>query len=247
MTNTSASVPSKGKGNNTSDPYDELNRLVGLIAVKKEIMKKKALVEGGLQLDPGHYVFMGNPGTGKTEVARLMGMILKNLGLLKSGHIVIVSRNDLESDFVGGTAKNTAEMLDKAKGGILFVDEAYWMTDPNSRSNYGKETYDLIMQRMEDDRHEFTVIFSGYKDKMEQFLFSNPGLKARITSVLCFPDYTEAELYQILLLMASERNYILDAPHTEAARIIIHFWLLRKDKHFGNAREVIDLLDKWME
>lgn len=231
-----------------TSPLDELNKLVGLTAIKKEIKELADFVEVAHLRNPDklpeiglHMVFTGNPGTGKTTVARLLGKLFKEIDLLSSGHVVEVDRSQLVAPFVGQTAIKTKEAIERALGGILFIDEAYTLFRNQRSDNFGLECIDTILKYMEDYRNRLVVIFAGYPKQMETFLQSNPGLKSRLNRFLHFPDYTNDELFKIAQLMAKQKQYQIDP----AAQTSINKKLeeKRKGDSFGNARSIRNLLE----
>jgi SpoVK/Ycf46/Vps4 family AAA+-type ATPase len=222
----------------------ELNSLVGLINIKDEINELVKLVryyrETGkhtLNKFSLHTVFTGNPGTGKTTVARIIGGIYKSLGLLEKGHVVETDREGLIAGYVGQTALKTKVKIDEAMGGVLFIDEAYALSD-GSNNDFGKEAIEIILKNMEDNRGKFAVIVAGYPDNMSNFLLSNPGLKSRFDRVLNFIDYTSAELYDIAVGLLAKENLKADAKAEEHLRKYFDILFSKKDKYFGNARTV---------
>jgi probable Rubsico expression protein CbbX len=225
--------------------------LVGLAPVKRRIRDIAALLlidklraREGLQSQPPslHMCFTGNPGTGKTTVALRMAEILGQLGYVRKGHLVAVTRDDLVGQFIGHTAPKTKEVLKKAFGGVLFIDEAYYLYKPENERDYGAEAIEILLQVMENQRDDLVVILAGYKDRMERFFASNPGLASRIAHHIDFPDYSEAELMQIATLMLQRLNYGFDADAQAAfARYI---GLRRQQPHFANARSIRNALDR---
>lgn len=222
----------------------KLNNLVGLQNIKTEIHETVKLVKFYKEIGKNvrntfsvHSVFTGNPGTGKTTVARIVSEIYKALGILEKGHLVECDREALVGAYVGQTAIKTSEMIEKARGGVLFIDEAYSLVQ-NSSNDFGNEAIQILLKRMEDMRGELGVICAGYTENMEEFLKSNPGLRSRFDKILKFPDYTEEELFQIALYLLKENEI---APDEEsAAHLKAYLTMLRKgaDKYFGNARDV---------
>jgi probable Rubsico expression protein CbbX len=231
---------------------DELERdLVGLVPVKQRIRDISALLvidklrrNLGLQAQAPslHMSFTGNPGTGKTTVAMRMAQILHRLGYVRKGHLVAVTRDDLVGQYIGHTAPKTKEVLKKAMGGVLFIDEAYYLYRPENERDYGQEAIEILLQVMENQRDDLVVILAGYKDRMDTFFKSNPGMSSRIAHHLDFPDYAGDELLQI-----GER--MLDGMHYRfgpgAREVFAEYLGLRlKQAHFANARSVRNALDR---
>jgi len=190
-----------------------------------------------------HFVFAGNPGTGKTTVARLLGAIFRAMGLLAGGHVVEVDRKDLVGAYVGHTAPKTNKAIDRALGGILFIDEAYTL----ARDVFGQEAIDTLLKRMEDDRGKFIVIVAGYKEEMEQFLDANPGLRSRFTKRIDFEDYRAEELKQIFLHMVAEKGMRLGEGVEEGVQRVMEDLVLRKDRSFANGRTVRNFFERVLE
>ena len=213
---------------------DELERdLVGLAPVKQRIRDIAALLvidklraNLGLQTQSPalHMSFTGNPGTGKTTVAMRMAEILHRLGYVRKGHLVAVTRDDLVGQYIGHTAPKTREILKKAMGGVLFIDEAYYLYRPENERDYGQEAIEILLQVMENQRDDVVVILAGYKDRMDRFFQSNPGLTARIAHHLDFPDYTADELLAIADRMLESTHYRFDS----GARETFAEYLLRR-------------------
>lgn len=234
--------------------FRKFDALVGLSAVKKLIHEVYAYAEiqrlrrrAGLKADPVvlHMVFKGNPGTGKTTVARLIGELFRETGLLAKGHLVEVERADLVGEYIGHTAQKTREQIKKAMGGVLFVDEAYSLARGGDK-DFGKEAIDTLVKAMEDRREEFVVILAGYRHEMEWFLSTNPGLMSRFALHIDFPDYTTSELTKIAELMAAERQYTLDAGARAMLSAILASYRGKYGLHqdsFGNARTVRNLIE----
>jgi len=235
---------------------DELDRdLVGLAPVKQRIRDIAALlVVDKLRLNLGlvassgqnapslHMSFTGNPGTGKTTVAMRMAQILHRLGYVRKGHLVAVTRDDLVGQYIGHTAPKTKEVLKKAMGGVLFIDEAYYLYRPENERDYGQEAIEILLQVMENQRDDLVVILAGYKNRMETFFQSNPGLSSRIAHHLDFPDYGQGELLQIGERMLSTMNYRFGAGAREVFEQYLGLRL--RQPHFANARSVRNALDR---
>ena len=231
---------------------DQLDReLIGLAPVKGRIRDIAALLlidklraAQGLQSTPPslHMCFTGNPGTGKTTVALRMAAVLKQLGYVRKGHLVAVTRDDLVGQFIGHTAPKTREVIKKAMGGVLFIDEAYYLYKPENERDYGQESIEILLQVMENHRDDLVVILAGYRDRMDTFFSSNPGMASRIAHHIDFPDYSEAELMQIAQLMLGQLNYRFDdAAEPAFARYV---GLRRQQPHFANARSIRNALDR---
>ena len=229
----------------------ELEALVGLEPVKQAVRELRAYVEIrqrraalGLACEPLvlHMAFKGNPGTGKTTVARLVGRMLKALGVLPKGHTVEVERADLVGEFVGHTAQRTREQIRKAVGGVLFIDEAYSLARGGEK-DFGREAVDTLVKAMEDHRHELVVIVAGYPQEMERFLSLNPGLRSRIPFILDFPDYTIPELLAIATQMLAARDYRFTPEARERLAAALVYHRLAGWHPFGNARLVRNLLE----
>lgn len=234
------------------DVLDGLDRdLVGLHDVKQRIREVAALLvvdrirrAVGLEAEPPtlHMSFTGNPGTGKTTVAMRMGRILYELGYVRRGHLVAVTREDLVGQYVGHTAPKTREVLKRAMGGVLFIDEAYHIYRNDNERDYGQETVEMLLQVMEGERHDLVVIFAGYKDRMERFFEAVPGISSRIAHHIDFPDYGPAELMDIGRLMLRGRQYSF-SPEAERA---FGDYLRRRVllPHFAGGRSVRNALDR---
>jgi probable Rubsico expression protein CbbX len=225
--------------------------LVGLAPVKSRIRDIAALLvidklRMGLGLQAHapslHMSFTGNPGTGKTTVALRMAEILHRLGYVRKGHLVAVTRDDLVGQYIGHTAPKTKEVLKKAMGGVLFIDEAYYLYRPENERDYGQEAIEILLQVMENQRDDLVVILAGYKDRMDAFFRSNPGLSSRIAHHLDFPDYPPGDLLQIADKMLAQQNYRFGA----GARAAFQEYLGRRipRPHFANARSVRNALDR---
>ena len=235
---------------------DELDRdLIGLAPIKQRIRDIAALLvidklrlNLGLQAGFGnsapslHMSFTGNPGTGKTTVAMRMAQILHRLGYVRKGHLVAVTRDDLVGQYIGHTAPKTKDVLKKAMGGVLFIDEAYYLYRPENERDYGQEAIEILLQVMENNRDDLVVILAGYKNRMDTFFQSNPGLSSRIAHHLDFPDYGHGELLQISDKMLEGMNYRFDGAARDAFGQYLTLRLAQP--HFANARSVRNALDR---
>ncbi len=234
----------------TKSALTELEELTGLHKVKS-IVKELAAFAGiqkkreayNLRNEPLvlHMTFKGNPGTGKTTVARILGKLFKEIGILPAGHLVEVERADLVGEYIGHTAQKTREQIKKAVGGILFIDEAYSLARGGNR-DFGKEAIDTLVKAMEDYKNELIVILAGYKKEMELFMLSNPGLKSRFPVQITFKDYSKIELMQIAEQMAREKEYLLD---NGSKQLLLHY--LNEENlrslNFSNARLVRNIIE----
>lgn len=235
-----------------ADVLDQLDaELVGLAPVKSRIRDICALLlvdtlrrQGGLSTEALslHMSFTGNPGTGKTTVALRMAEILHRLGYVRKGHLVAVTRDDLVGQFIGHTAPKTREVLKRAMGGVLFIDEAYYLYRPENERDYGQEAIEILLQEMENHRDDLVVILAGYEDRMDRFFRSNPGLSSRIAHHIAFPDYSPAELLAIADLMLAQMQYTL----SDDARVALEEYIERRQAqpHFANARSIRNALDR---
>ncbi len=233
------------------DVLEELDReLIGLASVKGRIREIAAyLLVDRLRQDAGlraerpvlHMCFTGRPGTGKTTVAMKMARLLHNLGYIRRDHLVVVTRDDLVGQYVGHTAPKTKEVLKRAMGGVLFIDEAYYLYRKENERDYGQETIEILLQVMENQRDDLVVILAGYKDRMDEFFRCNPGMRSRIAHHIDFPDYTLDELMRIADLMLAQQMYSLE----EEARQAFRAWLEQAmgQPHFANARTVRNMID----
>jgi probable Rubsico expression protein CbbX len=225
--------------------------LIGLVPVKtrireiaslllvERIRRKMALASTFPTL---HMSFTGNPGTGKTTVALRMANILHRLGFVRRGHVISVTRDDLVGQYIGHTAPKTKEILKKAMGGVLFIDEAYYLYRPENERDYGQEAIEILLQIMESQREDLVVILAGYGDRMEKFFQSNPGFRSRIAHHIDFPDYSETELLSIAELMLNEQNYLMSP---EAREAFVRYIAIRKTQPlFSNARSIRNALDR---
>lgn len=234
------------------DILGQLDRdLVGLRPVKTRIREIASLLliervrrKMGLSTEPPtlHMSFTGNPGTGKTTVALRMAGILHRLGFVRRGHLVSVTRDDLVGQYIGHTAPKTKEVLKKAMGGVLFIDEAYYLYRPENERDYGQEAIEILLQVMESQRDDLVVILAGYDDRMATFFASNPGFRSRIAHHIDFPDYADEELLRIAELMLGEQNYGLDAAARDA--FVRYIALRRARPLFSNARSIRNALDR---
>jgi type VII secretion ATPase EccA len=234
------------------DAKDELSTLIGLGNVKQEVEQlsdfikiQQARTEKGLKTSPisYHCVFTGNPGTGKTTVARIIAKLYKELGILKKGHLVETDRAGLVAEYVGQTAVKTNNVIDSAIDGVLFIDEAYSLV-PGYSTDFGGEAIATLLKRMEDDRDRLVVILAGYGDEMKTFIDSNPGLQSRFNRYIHFDDYSSDELVDIFKLYAKQNDYIIDNEAINAVTRKIENAVSNKDKNFGNARFVRNIFEK---
>jgi probable Rubsico expression protein CbbX len=189
-----------------------------------------------------HMSFTGNPGTGKTTVALRIADILHRLGFVRRGHVISVTRDDLVGQYIGHTAPKTKEILKKAMGGVLFIDEAYYLYRPENERDYGQEAIEILLQVMEAQREDLVVVLAGYRDRMERFFQSNPGFRSRIAHHIDFPDYSDDELLAISELMLADQNYRFSS---EARDAFVRYIALRKAQPlFSNARSIRNALDR---
>jgi len=233
------------------EALDEMNSLVGMTDIKNEVNELIKLVrfykETGkdvLNKFSLHAIFSGNPGTGKTTLARIFGKLYKALGLLERGHIIETGKDGLVAGYVGQTALKTKEKIDKALGGVLFIDEAYALAGGGPNYNYGNEAIEVILKNMEDNRGKFAVIVAGYPGNMETFLKTNPGLKSRFDKTLVFEDYKPETLYEICLMMLKEEDLSPDKKAEEHIKTYIKGLYLKRDKYFGNARAIRKIVEE---
>jgi len=231
----------------------ELNSLIGLQQVKHEITtlintvkinklrEEKELKQSPLSL---HLVFSGNPGTGKTTVARILGKIYCRLGILSKGHLIETDRAGLVAGYIGQTAIQTKQIIEKAKGGILFIDEAYSLTPQNAGNDFGQEAIDTLLKAMEDYRDDFIVIVAGYPDLMKNFLKSNPGLQSRFNVFINFEDYNSNELLEIFMSLCKQHNYIVETSAIDTLTGIFEDIYSQADESYANARTVRNFFEK---
>jgi probable Rubsico expression protein CbbX len=227
------------------------DELIGLAPVKQRIREIAALLlvdrvrqRFGLtaRAPTLHMSFTGNPGTGKTTVATRMSQILHKLGYVRRGHLVAVTRDDLVGQYIGHTAPKTKEVLKKAMGGVLFIDEAYYLYRQENERDYGQEAIEILLQVMENNRDDLVVILAGYADKMDRFFHSNPGFRSRVAHHIDFPDYTDENLLAIGERMLADLNYKLSA---EARRALSEYIPIRRGQsHFANARSIRNAIDR---
>ncbi len=237
---------------NIGETIDQLESdLVGLLPVKTRIREIAALllVESarrglGIQAEPPslHMSFTGNPGTGKTTVARRMADVLHRLKYIRRNHVVTVSRDDLVGQYIGHTAPKTKDILKKAMGGVLFIDEAYYLYRPENERDYGQEAIEILLQVMEDNRDDLVVILAGYKDRMDTFFRSNPGMASRIAHHIDFPDYSADELFRIAEMMTTTMHYRFDEAGQAVMREYIA--LRMQQPRFSNARSIRNGIDR---
>jgi SpoVK/Ycf46/Vps4 family AAA+-type ATPase len=241
---------------NVTNLMQELDSLVGLTSVKQqlrslvnylEVETEKAEAGGDKTTLNIHFVFRGNPGTGKTTVARLVGNILKGIGLLPKGQLIEVTDKDLVAPYVGQTAPKTNAVINSAMGGVLFIDEAYTLTPKASGNSFGQEAIDTLLKRMEDDKGKFVVIAAGYSDKMAEFVDSNPGFQSRFAKYIDFEDYTPDEMRQIFLSMCRSKSMKLAEGFEESVGALMDETYRRRDKNFANARTVRNQFEQMLQ
>ncbi len=249
---TTVDLAEEYKASGVAEILEELDReLVGLKPVKRRIRETAALLlverarrAMGLSHEPPslHMSFTGNPGTGKTTVALRMANLLHRLGYIRKGHLVSVTRDDLVGQYIGHTAPKTKDVLKKAMGGVLFIDEAYYLYRPDNERDYGQEAIEILLQVMENQRDDLVVILAGYADRMDRFFESNPGFRSRIAHHIDFPDYDDGELLSIAESMLERQGYHLDQ---EAKKVMADYIALRRAQpHFANARSIRNALDR---
>lgn len=230
----------------------KLEELIGHTTIKQEIVALKNFLQiqisrqkNGLKTPTvsNHLVFTGNPGTGKTTVARIVAQIYKELGILKKGHLVETDRSGLVGQYIGHTAIKTNKIIDSALDGVLFIDEAYALSNDNNR-DYGAEAIATLIKRMEDDRNRLVVILAGYPDEMKVFLDSNPGIRSRFNRYIHFPDYSLDELMQIFEQQCSKNDYTFTDEARQNLKLLFQSNLKKKDRNFGNGRFVRNVFEK---
>lgn len=254
--NNGTKSPSKTVKSRKNKAADELQKLIGLTSVKEEITSlanyvkiQKMRQEKGMKTPPisYHCVFTGNPGTGKTTVARIVAQIYQELGILKKGHLVETDRSGLVAEYVGQTAVKTNKIIDSALDGVLFIDEAYSLVDGGDGDSFGKEAISTLLKRMEDDRDRLVVILAGYTNDMKRFIDSNPGLQSRFNRYIEFPDYTADELLQIFEFNLKNNEYCISDEARAALSEHLQKCVDEKDERFGNGRFVRNLFEKTIE
>ena len=238
-----------------SQATDELNSLIGLKSVKEEISKLQNFIKiqlvrqtQGLKTSPisYHCIFTGNPGTGKTTVARIVAEIYRNLGILKKGHLIETDRSGLVAEYIGQTAVKTNKVIDSALDGVLFIDEAYSLA-PSSSSDFGHEAIATLLKRMEDDRDRLVVILAGYDNEMKTFIDANPGLQSRFNRYIHFDDYSSDDLLAIFELNLKKHQYVITDSAKERLKVYLNNAVANKDKNFGNGRFVRNLFEKTLQ
>jgi probable Rubsico expression protein CbbX len=252
LNDTSIDLQAEYNSSQIQEVLDKLDsELIGLKPVKTRIREIAALLlverlrkklELSAETPTLHMCFTGNPGTGKTTVALRMAEILHKLEYVREGHLVAVTRDDLVGQYIGHTAPKTKEVIKKAMGGVLFIDEAYYLYKPENERDYGQESIEILLQVMENNRDDLVVILAGYKDKMDRFFQSNPGMRSRIAHHLDFPDYSPDELLAIAKLMLAQQNYRFSSEAEQAFSEYIKRRM--QQPHFANARSMRNALDR---
>ncbi|MFC0525896.1 AAA family ATPase [Pontibacillus salicampi] len=231
---------------------NQLDELVGLENVKQQIRNlidynqiQQLREKNGLKKPDKtlHMAFLGNPGTAKTTVARIVGRMFKAIGLLNKGHFIETSRTDLIGEYQGQTAIKVKRLINRAKGGVLFIDEAYSITENDRSDSYGRESLTELTKALEDYRDDLVVIVAGYTNLMEHFFDSNPGLKSRFNTFITFSDYSLDELVRIFIYTCNQNDYFAEDQAIEKVRDLLHTKLNEKDDHFSNGRLVRNLFD----
>ena len=240
------------RDSNIQQVLDDVDReLIGLLPIKTRMREIASLLlisrlreqmSVTSERPTLHMSFTGGPGTGKTTVALCMAKILRSLGYVRQGHLVVATREDLVGQYVGHTAPKTKEVLKKAMGGVLFIDEAYYLYRPENERDYGQEAIEMLLQIMENQRDDLVLIVAGYKDRMETFFQANPGFRSRIAHHLDFPDYTLAELLAISELMLARQKYAFDDASRQAFQEYLE--LRMRQPHFANARSARNAIDR---
>lgn len=239
-----------------TDPYKELDELIGLEEVKTEVhslvnfVKVQKMREKQGMKTPKlsyHLVFTGSPGTGKTTVARIVARIYKDLGILKRGHTVETDRSGLVGEYVGQTAPKTNNVIDSALNGVLFIDEAYALVPDRAHNDYGQEAISTLLKRMEDDRDRLVVIIAGYPNEMQRFIDSNPGLQSRFNRYINFPDYTPEELVRIFKMYLKKNEYTMSQETEDYLLQRIEYVVAHKNRNFGNARYMRNIFEKTIQ
>ena len=225
-----------------SEVKTEVSALIDFVKIQQE-REKKGLKSVGLSY---HCVFTGNPGTGKTTVARILATIYRDLGVLKKGHLVETDRSGLVAEYVGQTAVKTNKIIDSALDGVLFIDEAYSLAQ-GGNNDYGQEAISTLLKRMEDDRERLIIILAGYPKEIKRFIDSNPGLQSRFNRYIHFSDYSVEELKQIFLLNAKNNQYEIDEKGLIQLDQVLDSALKHKDESFGNGRFVRNLFEKTIQ
>ncbi|MBO4660468.1 MAG: AAA family ATPase [Prevotella sp.] len=239
------------------DPYKDLDELIGLNSVKEEVRTLANFVRLQKQREAKglktakisyHLVFYGSPGTGKTTVARIVGRIYKDLGVLKKGHTIETDRSGLVAEYMGQTAMKTDSMVARALDGVLFIDEAYSLVPENGNgSDYGQEAISTLLKRMEDYRDRLVVIIAGYKNEMQRFIDSNPGLQSRFNRYIDFPDYSGDELAEIFKMYMKKNQYELTPEAERYLKEQFNYAVAHKDRNFGNARYARNVFEKTIQ